>query len=108
MPASPIHLTRAIHAPVRRLARHLGATVAIQVVADKLRVVLALPDVDAQIDPPQVRPVDLIRIQNRRPRDPGERIVQPAAGLVQHQFVVAIPIQVRHRRIAGAITVDPV
>ena len=58
------NLTCPVNRSIRRLASHLGASIAIQIVNHELSVMFALTNIYAEIDPPQKSPIELVGIQN--------------------------------------------
>ncbi len=106
---APVHVlvandfALAVLRAVGGLAGDFRAPVAVEIIDHELRVVFAFPDVDPEINSPEMRAIEFVSIEHGRTRDAGERIVPPTRGLVQNDFVFAITIEIAHRRIAGAI-----
>ncbi len=53
---------------LRQRRSPLRPAVTIQVINDELCIVLPLPDIGTEVNPPKVRPIKLIRIEHRRSR----------------------------------------
>ena len=84
-------------------ADNLGAAVAVEVVDHELRIMRALADIFAEVDFPEERAVELVGLQNRRIGDAGLRVVAALAGLVQHDLVFAIAVEVADRDVARRV-----
>ena len=65
--------------PVGGLAGDLRAAVAVEIIDHELRVVRALADVHAEIDPPQQRAVELVGFEDRRLRSARCELSRPRA-----------------------------
>ena len=91
----------AVDRAVCGLAGDLCTSVAVEVVHHELRVVRALPDIDAQVDAPEHRAVEPVRFEDRRVGDARSRVVLTAAGLVQDDLILAIAVEIAHRGIVG-------
>jgi hypothetical protein len=91
----------AVHRAIGSFAGNLRAAIAVQIVNHELRVMRPFADVEAEIDGPQQRAVEFVRLQHRRIGEAGLGIVPPTRRHVNDDFILAVAVEIADGNIVG-------
>ncbi len=90
------HVAYAVNRTIGSFADNLRLTIVVEVVGHHLRVVRTGTDVYTQIYPPQLSPVQLIRIQQHLARIALVRIIFAVSVPAQDYLIFAVAVEIRH------------